>query len=404
MVSVTQKVKNILLTGATGVLGSRILLEILLHSDACVYCLVRDANLSQAIERLAQLLDTYDPQQRSREYLWRIIPLMGDITQPQLGLETPVYQELITSIDRVIHCAASISLVASYGKISPINVGGTKNLISLCLQGNIPLLYTSSFSIIGDKLYEDGFILQESDLDVGQSFKDMEYERSKFEAEQAVHEAGKQGLRWVITRPGNIWGDSVTGRYPLVETRVNGIYYDMIKTLIETGLTFSSCEDFDITPVDYVAQASLYAIFEIDKFQGTTLNLTNPEPVTYNDIVEFLRQYGYRINTLVNADYFAALTEKRLWLQNKPYCSIFIDLLALLYDGSEVTEKARYGTQLTQQLLAPAGISCAPCDRNLFFCYFNYLVASGFVVPPTKQGSMAEIREVAYQEGAFEQR
>ncbi|MGD8204456.1 thioester reductase domain-containing protein [Pantoea sp. FN0305] len=403
MVNATQQVKNILLTGATGVLGSRILLEILLQSDACVYCLVRAADPQQAMARLEQLLYTYDPQQQCREQLWRVIPLLGDITQPQLGLEASVYQELATGIERVIHCAANVSLVASYGKIAPVNVGGTRNLIALCLEDDVPLLYTSSFSIVGDKLYQEGFTLQETDLDVGQSFKDMDYERSKFEAEQAVHQAGKQGLRWVITRPGNIWGDSVTGRYPLVETRVKGIYYEMIKALVETGLTFSSREDFDITPVDYVARASLHAILEIDTFHGATLNLTNPAPVTYDDIVEFLRLYGYRINTLINSDYFEALTENRIWLQGKPYRSTFTDLLALFYCGSEISEKARYGTQLTRQLLADAGIVCAPCDRELLFRYFSYLTESGFVVAPESQGAAAEVREIVRQGGFLEQ-
>lgn len=403
MVNVNQQVKNILLTGATGVLGGRILLEILLSTDACVYCLVRAASPQQALERLEQLLYTYDPERRSREHLWRVIPLIGDITQPRLGLNQADYQELAMGIDRVIHCAANVSLVASYGKIAPVNVGGTQNLIALCLLGNVPLLYTSSFSIVGDKLYQDGFTLQETDLDVGQSFNDMDYERSKFEAEQAVHEAGKRGLRWVITRPGNIWGDSVSGRYPLVETRVKGIYYEMIKALVETGMTFSSREDFDITPVDYVARASLCAIADIDSFQGRTLNLTHPNPITYDDIVDFLRQYGYRISTLINADYFDALTENRLWLQGKPYRSTFTDLLALFYCGSEISEKARYATQHTRQQLSHAGITCVPCDRALLFRYFDYLVESGFIAAPGQQGPAAEIREIVRQGGFLEQ-
>lgn len=398
-----QRVKNILLTGATGVLGSRILLEILLQTDACVYCLVRAGSAHQALERLERLINVYDPERRSQEHLWRVIPLIGDITQPQFGMALEDYQELAMGVDRVIHCAASVSLVASYGKIAPVNVGGTKNLIALCLQGNVPLLYTSSFSIVGDKLYQDRFTLRETDLDVGQSFDDMDYERSKFEAEQAVHEAGKRGLRWVITRPGNIWGDSTSGRYPLVETRVKGIYYEMIKALVETGLTFSSREDFDITPVDYVARASLHAILEIDSFNGTTLNLTNPVPITYDDIVDYLRQYGYRINLLANVDYFDALTENRLWLEGKPYRSTFTDLLALFYCGSEISEKARYATEFTRQRLEHAAITCAPCDRTLLFRYLDYLVESGFIAAPGKQGEAAEIRELARQGGFLEQ-
>ena len=200
-------VKNIVLTGPTGVLGGR-LLEILATTDANVYCVVRAENKDAARARIEDVLYCYDEGRKLSTEAWRIIPVLGDISQPMLGLDASAYRDLAHLADLVLHCAANVSLVASYNKIAPVNVGGTANLIELCLAGKAPLVFTSSFSMVGDKLYQPDFVLHESDLDVGQGFVNMDYERSKFTAERMVHEAGERGLDWVIVRPGNIWGDS----------------------------------------------------------------------------------------------------------------------------------------------------------------------------------------------------
>ncbi|AJC65782.1 MULTISPECIES: thioester reductase domain-containing protein [Dickeya] len=396
-------VKNIFLTGATGVLGGRILLEILTTTQANVYCLVRADSAEQARIRLESVLFSYDVERISAGQLHRIIPVLGEVTHPQLGLNAPDYQRLQGIVDRVLHCAANVSLVASYGKLHPVNVKGTQHIIDFCLGGSIPLLYASSFSVVGDKLYQEGFELQETDLDFGQNYRDMDYERSKYEAEKAVHQAGEKGLNWTIVRPGNIWGDSASGRYPLKDTRVKGIYYEMIKSLVETGLTFRSSEDFDITPVDYVAKASLYASLHSNDFHGRTLNLTNPNPITYDDIVIALREFGYRLDTVINEDYFEALTQNRMLLDGKPYRSSFTDLMALFYSSGDVTEKAKYATQLTRQWLEGSGITCPACDKTLFSRYFTYLIDEAFIVAPHEQQRSAVIAEHTRQSSFLEQ-
>ncbi|MDE9542620.1 thioester reductase domain-containing protein [Xenorhabdus bovienii] len=395
--------RNILLTGATGVMGGRILLEILNTTDANVYCLTREENQQQALSRLEEFLFVYD-QEKQRQYATqRIIPIFGDVSKKRLGLTKDLYNELAGKIDSVIHCAANVNLVAAYSKLAPVNVQGTQNVIDFCLQGNMPILYASSFSMVGDHLYQEDFVLHETDLDVGQKFDDMDYERSKFEAEKAVHSAGKKGLKWVIVRPGNIWGDSHNGNYPLLQTKVKGLYYEMVKALVETGLTFTSEEDFDITPVDYVAKASLYAILNIEKFNGKTLNLTNPNPITFNEIVAILREFGYRINTINNNDYMEALSQNSMYRNGQPYRSVFTDLLGLFYSGIELNERAKYATQLTTELLSGSGIQCAASDSQLLFRYFNYLIECGFIASPQQQGEGAEIREVSARGGYLEQ-
>ncbi|MDR0217935.1 MAG: SDR family oxidoreductase, partial [Enterobacteriaceae bacterium] len=86
--------QNILLTGATGVLGGRVLYEILSTTDARVYCLIRAENNAQALTRLENFLFTYDQEQQCRDKLQRIVPVLGDITQHHLGLTEQDYSAL----------------------------------------------------------------------------------------------------------------------------------------------------------------------------------------------------------------------------------------------------------------------------------------------------------------------
>ncbi|MBB5016755.1 thioester reductase-like protein [Chitinivorax tropicus] len=395
-------VSNIVLTGATGVMGGRLLQEILRTTEAYVYCVVRAESHEAAMSRIEEVLFCYDEERRLKEETWRIIPLLGDVSQPKLGLSDECYDELVNTIDVVFHCAANVSLVAAYNKIAPVNVGGVANMIEFCLAGKIPLMFTSSFSMVGDKLYEPDFVLRETDHDVGQGFEEMDYERSKFEAEKLVREASDRGLDWVIVRPGNIWGDSETGCYPLKQTKVKGIYYEMLKALVETGMTFPSDEDFDVTPVDYVAKAALHAVMNLHLTNRRTFNLTNPNIVTYDGIVTRLRAYGYVAKEIETQRYFEALQQGRVTRNGKPYRSTFTDLLSIFYDGSDCRECAKYDTTQIQALLHETDIRCPEPDQALFKRYLDYAVRVEFLPPPAQQTPLAELRDIVMGGGYME--
>ncbi|PHM54822.1 hypothetical protein [Xenorhabdus hominickii] len=168
-----------------------------------------------------------------------------------------------------------------------------------------------------------------------------------------------------------------------------------VRALVETGLTFSAQEDFDIVPVDYVVKASLYSILYIEKFDGKTLHLTDPDPMTFNDIVSSLREFGYRIETIGNDIYMEALTQNRLYYNGQPYRSSFTDLLALIHNGMEMNERAKYATEITTDLLRGSGIQYPPSNKKLLFCYINYLIKLGFIPSPQQQGEKGEIRAIA---------
>lgn len=85
--------RRILLTGATGFLGSHMLLDLLRHSDAHVHCLVRAADEEAAVARLGEALKSYELPWSS-EVRRRVTVLPGDIRRPHLGLSDELWTTL----------------------------------------------------------------------------------------------------------------------------------------------------------------------------------------------------------------------------------------------------------------------------------------------------------------------
>lgn len=384
---------NYLLTGASGVLGGRILTELLANTKSKVYCMSREKDIDKARRRVVEMVELYDPAGQLSGQLSRVSVIYGDIGKNRLGLNKDDYATLVSQVNAVIHCAAKLSLIAGYSTLREENVNGTERIAKLCMEANIPLLYTSSFSVVGSKLYEPNFVLKEDQYDYGQNFKDMGYERTKFESEALLNDLATQGLKMAIVRPGNIWGDSQNGRYPLTGTTVKGIYYEMIRALVETGYTFRSADDFDVSPVDFVAKAALEVLKNINSVGGQTFNLVNPEPPTYNELVDLLRVYGYEIRNIPCDDYFSALHEDRMLLNGKPYHSSFTDIMALVNGDENESEQAKYDTSAIQALLKDTGITCPKLDSHLMSIFLSHCIESGLIKPPGQQYPLAEINE-----------
>ncbi|GAI98998.1 unnamed protein product, partial [marine sediment metagenome] len=105
---------NILVTGASGFLGSA-LIPRLLEKGHKVYCLSR-----------------HPPEAKEN-----LIPLTGDILKYCLGLE-----EIPADIEAVQHLAGLHNLGEDKdGSIWATNVTGTRNVIDFCLKHKIPHLY-----------------------------------------------------------------------------------------------------------------------------------------------------------------------------------------------------------------------------------------------------------------------
>ena len=127
----------------------------------------------------------------------------------------------IGSVDRIVHCAASISFELPLDEAREINVGASARVIELAARsrpaGSLRRLVHVSTAYVGGR---HAGVFGEQDLDLGQEFRNT-YEHSKYEAEQRC--ARPPTLPLVIARPSIIVGDSRSGWTPVF----NVIYWPM---------------------------------------------------------------------------------------------------------------------------------------------------------------------------------
>ncbi len=213
------KQKTVLLTGATGLVGSY-LLKVLLQNGYKVYALAKNKENKSVRDRVIDVLKFWDkdvlssppPPPLTKGGQGGVIVLEGDITKKNLGLDKQNTDLLKSEINEIFHSAASTQFNLPLNDIRKVNVSGTKNVLEIAVKckekGRLKKVnYLSTAYVCGD--YRGVF--REDDLDVDQKFNST-YEQSKFEAEKVVEEYRKKGLWIDIFRPPLVVGESATGK------------------------------------------------------------------------------------------------------------------------------------------------------------------------------------------------
>jgi thioester reductase-like protein len=252
----------ILLTGATGFLGMDALARLIEREDEQLVVLVRAADQEDAGARLqtvmARLYDEPPPAAA------RVRAVRGDLLEEGLGLSENDREQLLGSVDRIIHCAASISFELPLAEAREINVQGVARVIELARElaagGSLRRLVHVSTAYVSGR---HAGVFGEQDLDVGQEFRNT-YERSKNEAEQLLR--GASDLPLAIARPSIVVGQQASGWTPVF----NVLYWPM--RAFERGLLeeVPAREDsiVDFVPVDYVTDGIL-ALLDDESATGT---------------------------------------------------------------------------------------------------------------------------------------
>ena len=239
--------KEILLTGATGFLGAHVL-HALLKRDVNVTVLVRNE------ERFARRMRYYFGDLD----LSKVRAVIGDVERKNLGLTKELYDELAAKIDTVIHTAANVHHAGDYADLARTNVEGTKNVIDFALAANAVLQHTSTTSLHGaGTVIEDhkDVSFDETMLYIGQHYTDNVYIHSKFEAERAVLQARKDGLRANIYRMGNLtWRQSDGVFQP--NAADNGFLH-RVRSILKLGLVNDNMDKYpmDLTAIDEAGEA-----------------------------------------------------------------------------------------------------------------------------------------------------
>jgi thioester reductase-like protein len=283
-------------TGATGFIGRRLVEQLLEKRQGKVYVLVREgsrARLDDLIERWGVLAGSSTAD--------RVVPVMGDLRRPLLGVEQEQVAELQGDIDHFFHLAAVYDMTAPAERNTAVNVGGTTHAVELARALDVKHLHhVSSIAVAGE--YRG--IFGEDMFDEGQRLPSP-YHLTKFESERIVRE--QPYVPWRVYRPAIVVGDSQTGEMD----KVDGPYYffkaiQRLRQLLPEWVPLVGLDlgHTNVVPVDWVAGALEHIAHEPD-LDGRAFHLTDPRSQRVDALIN-------EFATAAHAPRFAVSIDKRL--------------------------------------------------------------------------------------------
>lgn len=294
---------NVLVTGATGFLGSHIVKY--LYDDSYVrniYCLVRAKGKLSPEKRLKTTLFFYFNDFSEEQFAEKINVIDGDITDKKL------ISSISDEITTVINCAANVAHFAYGDALETVNVNAVENLIDFCEAKNATLIHISTISVAGHNLKENtrDTVFTEHDFYKGQIISN-EYIYSKFVAEYLILKAKANGLKAKIMRVGNLQGRMEDGEFQ-INLQKNAFARNIKAYAAVGGAPYAFKENsVNITPVDEAAKAMLLLAELPDCY--TVFHVMNAVPTLYNEIFLMFSTIGKEIRYMKNEE-FAALVDK----------------------------------------------------------------------------------------------
>ena len=384
---------TVLLTGATGFLGSYILHELLNGPlEATVIAHVRAKDAAAGLARLESTAKAYNLWSQEWVRASRLQAVVGDISKPHLGLADETWARLATQIDAVVHNGAQVNWMLPYSSLRAANVLSTVSCIALCATGKSKRLgFVSSTSTLDSTHFINSAApVSESD-DLSGSSKGLAtgYGQSKWASEFLVREAGRRGLVGSVIRPGYITGDPMFGISVTDDFLVR-----LWKGCLQVGARPDIPNSVNVVPVTQVSRIVVAATFHLAKSE-TSMPVAQvnarPRP-TLNSWIGALETYGY---TLPQVPYPAWRDMVKSHVATSPPGSEEFALLPLFHfvvgdlsggtvapeleDGNAAAAMARYmggGDVL--------GGNCVGVDT--IGVYVGYLVALGFLPGPGGRG------------------
>ena len=272
-------------TGATGFIG-RNLVELLLEREGTIYVLVREGSRG----RLEELRNRWGVGED------RVVPIVGDLSQPRLGVSDEDVERLTGEVDHLFHLAAIYDMTADAESQQVANIEGTRHMVELAEAVEAGCVHTVS-SIAAAGLYPG--VWREDMFEEAVDLDTHPYFRTKHDSEGVVR--NECSRPWRAYRPGIVVGHSETGEMD----KVDGPYYlfkliRRIRNAVPKWLPMAGIEGrpLNVVPVDFVVKAMDH-IAHTDGLDGRAFHLTDPNPRTAGEILDVFAAAAHAPQTTV---------------------------------------------------------------------------------------------------------
>ena len=336
-------------TGGTGFIG-RFLVSALLKRKGQVHVLVRKGSQKKFDETAAKM--GWDRK--------RVLPVVGDLAKPKLGLTPTQIKALTGKVKHVFHLAAIYDLTADAESQRVANVEGTKHAMELAGALKATCFHHTS-SIAAAGLYPGVF--REDMFEEAEGLNDP-YFRTKHESEGLVRTSCPVPYR--IYRPGVVIGHSQTGEID----KIDGPYYlfTLIKKIRQTLPQWMPTLGIEggkinLVPVDFVV-AAMDHIAHKRGLDNKCFHLVDPDPKRIGEVMNIFARAAHapEMSMRIDARMFAVVPGYiRSAIKNLPPVQRFTKVVlkdlkipreALGY----ITYPTRFDTREVERALKGSGI------------------------------------------------
>ncbi|MDR3272641.1 MAG: NAD-dependent epimerase/dehydratase family protein [Flavobacteriaceae bacterium] len=331
----------ILITGGTGLAGSYFLLEFSRKNKNFKALARKNASKQKVLD----LFKLYEPE-RAEEFFQRIEWVEGDLQ------DIPSLESALEGVSEVYHLAEKVSFDEKKAdELYKINVEGTKNLVSLCIDKKInKFCFAGNIAILDPKL--DGTkITEEAEWDFKRLHSD--YAASKYGAEMEVWRGSQEGLNVVIVNTGIVLGSGNWGQSC-------GTLYDFARKSIffPSGTTGY----IDVSDMAEICIRLMDSEIANERF------ILVSENVSYEKVIQTLRNIFKQKNARPISDF---------WLKKIAFLSRIQPFVPSLSKASVagLTGKSEYSNEKIKKML---NYEFQPIEKSLEFHAKNYLKQKKF--------------------------
>lgn len=364
----TEHPKLIFLTGATGFLGGSLLATMLAETKADIVCLVRAATIEAAIARIQQNL--IEQKLWQAEWAKRIVPVLGDLAKPQLGLSRSDFDRIAQNADIIYHNGAWVNFTYPYSALKQTNVTATEEVLRIATLSKLKAVhFVSTISVCfsdayrGKTVQEDETLLSADDLSMG-------YAQSKWVSEQLLMQARDRGIPVCIYRPGRIMGHSTTGY-----SNTQDLICRMLKQVVQLGSAPSLSGSVDMTPIDFVSQALVKLSLQ-EASLGSVFHLINPRLIEWQQLFSDIQAIGYPL-TIIDCQQWRQQLMATARSDAQQAMHPLLDLFSTRIPFE--TADPLYACQNTLKGLSGTPLSFPAVNREMLQNYFRYFEQSGYL-------------------------